>query len=135
MKYLLDTNAWVRSALRKDSLPKAVLEVLSQPGETFGLSAISIWEVAKKVQVGKLTLPLATKAWFAKVITNNLVVLPLGEEILVEATELRDFPVRDPADEIIIATARHYDLTLITSDKKLKGYKHASIHYYKPLTV
>ena len=133
MKYLLDTNAWVRSALRKDSMPKAVLEMLSQPEETFGLSAISIWEVAKKVQVGKLKLPLATKAWLAEVLTDNLVVLPLSEEILVEATELREFPVRDPADEIIVATARHYDLTLVTSDKKLKGYKHASIHYYKPL--
>lgn len=135
MKYLLDTNAWVRSALRKDSMPQAVIEMLSQPEETFGLSAISIWEVAKKVQVGKLKLPLAMKAWLAEVITDNLVVLPLSEEILVEATELRGFPVRDPADEIIVATARHYDLTLVTSDKKLKGYKHASIHYYKPLTV
>jgi PIN domain nuclease of toxin-antitoxin system len=47
---------------------------------------------------------------------------------------LPQVPTRDPADELIVASARLHGLTLITSDTKLKGYRHARIEYFKPLT-
>ena len=45
---------------------------------------------------------------------------------------LPDFPVNDPADELIVATARVHGLTLLTTDTKLKGYGHARIRYFTP---
>ena len=44
----------------------------------------------------------------------------------------RHFPVKDPADELIVATARLHGLTLLTSDTKLKGYRHARFRYFTP---
>lgn len=54
-------------------------------------------------------------------------------EIIVEATRLPDFPVNDPADELIVATARLHQLMLWTSDTKLRGYPHATLRYFTPL--
>jgi PIN domain nuclease of toxin-antitoxin system len=41
--------------------------------------------------------------------------------------------VNDPGDELIVATARIHKLTLLTTDTKLKGYRHARIHYFTPV--
>jgi predicted nucleic acid-binding protein len=58
-------------------------------------------------------------------------VLPAWFKV-VEAMRLPDFLNRDPADELIVATARVHKLTLLTTDTKLKGYAHAHVHYFKP---
>jgi PIN domain nuclease of toxin-antitoxin system len=52
--------------------------------------------------------------------------------VVTDAMRLAQFPNRDPADELIVATARVQKLTLLTTDTKLKRYKHANIHYFKP---
>ena len=133
MKYLLDTGAWLRAVSRAHTIPARVLRMLRDPHETFGLAAISLWEIGKKVQVGKLSLPKDLAAWFADALAPNLEILPLECDVVVEAMRLPEFPTRDPADELIIASARLHNLTLVTTDTKLKGYRHARVHYFKPL--
>ena len=71
--------------------------------------------------------------WLKAAVPNNVQILPLTPEIIVESASLPDFPVNDPGDELIVATARVHKLTLLTSDTKLKGYRHARIHYFTPL--
>lgn len=46
---------------------------------------------------------------------------------------LRDFPNCDPGDELIAVTARVHKLTLLTTDIRLKNYRHACISYFKPV--
>lgn len=133
MKYLLDTGAWLRAVNRAHTLPTRVLRVLQAPRETFGLAAISLWEIGKKVQVGKLSLPKDLAGWFADALAPNIEILPLEREVVTEAMRLPEFPTRDPADELIVASARIHDLTLITTDTKLKSYRHARVDYFKPL--
>jgi PIN domain nuclease of toxin-antitoxin system len=131
--YLLDTGVWLRAVNRAHTIPVRTLRILQAPDETFGLTAISLWEVAKKVQVGKLSLPKEPAGWFADALAPNIEVLPLEPKVVVEAMRLPEFPTRDPADELIVAAARIHRLTLITSDKQLMGYRHARVHYFKPL--
>jgi PIN domain nuclease of toxin-antitoxin system len=88
--------------------------------------------VAKKNQKGKLPLPMEVTEWFKAAVPENVRILPLTAEIIVEAARLPELPTNDPADEIIVATARVLKLTLVTSDTKIKGYRHAKIHYFKP---
>ncbi len=133
MKYLLDTGAWLRAVNRAHTIPSRTLRLLQAPREMFGLAAISLWEVGKKVQVGKLALPKDLAGWFADALGPNLEILPLERDVVTEAMRLPEFPVRDPADELIVASARIHNLTLITTDTKLKGYRHARVHYFKPL--
>lgn len=132
MKDLLDTSVWVRAALQGHTLPPEVRELVADPRRTLGLSAISLWEVAEKYQKGKLPLPMDLHAWFERALPPQIRVLPLNAPIIVESTSLPDFPVNDPADELIVATARLYCLNLWTSDTKLRGYRHAAIRYFTP---
>ena len=134
MKFLLDTSVWLRAVNQPDSIPKPIRSLLEDTGELFGLSAISLWEVGKKHQIGKLPLPVSLEGWFKLAITSRLELIQLGADIVNEAMKLPAFPNRDPADELIVATARVRQLTLLTTDTKLKGYRHARIQYFKPLT-
>ena len=133
MKYLFDTSVWLRGALNPGTVPAEVNALLDDPQEVFGLSIFSVWEAAKKHQKGKLPLPMDLPAWLKAAVPHNVRVLPLTSDIIIESTRLPDFPVNDPADELIVATARVHGLTLLTTDTKLKGYRHARIRYFIPV--
>jgi PIN domain nuclease of toxin-antitoxin system len=132
VRYLLDTGVWLRGVNQEQTIPPDTLKLLRVPDEIFGLSAISLWEIGKKVQIGKLPLPKDLPAWFETALTSNLTLFPITSEIVADAMRLPDFPNRDPADELIVATARVHRLTVLTTDTKLKGYRHARIHYFTP---
>ncbi|MCC6848428.1 MAG: type II toxin-antitoxin system VapC family toxin [Deltaproteobacteria bacterium] len=132
MRYLLDTSVWLRAYLQPETIPAPPQRVLADPKLTFGLSAISLWEVAKKHQLGKLALDRDLGTWLADALAGNIEVLPLSPPVVVDAMKLPGFPNRDPADEIIVATARVHGLTLLTTDKRLRRYRHARIGYFAP---
>ena len=133
MTYLLDTNVWLFGANDPEVLPEEIQEILGRRDVQLGLSAISLWEVGKKHQVGKLELRQELGVWLKGAIASHIQVLPITPEVVADAMGLPDFPVRDPADELIVATARVHKLTLLTTDSQLKGYRHARIHYFKPV--
>src|SRR5690349_10285454 len=133
MRYLLDSSVWMRSALQKETLPEKVQRIVGNSKEDLGLSVFSLWEAGKKHQKGKLPLPMDLAAWFKAALPSHVHLLPLTPEIIVESTRLPNFPVRDPADELIVATARAHNLTLLTTDTKLRDYRHARIEYFTPI--
>ena len=133
VRYLLDTGVWLRAVNEPQTIPAGTLHLLDRTHETYGLAAISLWEVGKKVQIGKLILPKDLSGWFADALAPNIEVLPVTAHVVSDAMHLPEFPNRDPADELIIATARVQKLTFVTTDTKLKGYRHAHIHYFKPI--
>jgi len=134
VRYLLDTGVWLRAVNELQTIPAETLRLLRTPGELFGLPAISLWEVGQKVQAGKLPLPKDLPRWFSDALAPNLELLPMTAEVVTEAMRLPQFPNRDPADELIVATARVHKLMLLTTDTKLKGYRHARIHYFTPVS-
>ncbi len=133
MDYLLDTSVWLRGALFAQTLPEDARRILANPKLELSISIYSLWEAAKKHQKGKLPLPMDLAQWFKASIPKNVRVLPLTPEIILESTRLPNFPVNDPGDELIVATARIHKLTLLTTDTELRGYGHARIHYLKPI--
>lgn len=133
MTFLLDTNVWLFGYFEPEVLPEEIKAILDQRDIQFGLSAISVWEAAKKHQIGKLELKQELSVWLKGALAAHIQLLALTPEIIADAMALPDFPVRDPADELIVATARVHKLTLLTTDTKLKGYRHARIQYFKPV--
>ena len=133
MRYLLGTGVWFMSALRGEVLPVDIREIIRDPGEGLGLSVLVCGKRPKKHQQGKLALPMDLSVWLKAALPPQFQVLPLGAEIIVESTRLPEFPVNDPADQLIVATARVHQLTLLTTDTKLKGYRHAQIRCFTPL--
>jgi PIN domain nuclease of toxin-antitoxin system len=126
LRYVLDTNAWILTVESPDKLPADVLAtVMDLANAPLGLSAISPWEVAKKVSLGKLDLSLPLRPWVHRATKQEgITMLPLSTEVSLEANTLPGTFHRDPADQIIVATARLYKATLITSDKRILDYRH-----------
>ena len=119
MRYLLDTHVWLWAANEPSTLSVKVRKLFEVEEEVFGLSAISPWEVAKKVEKGKLPLPCAVLDWVQGALPETVTLLPLSPEIAVRSTMLKGFH-GDPADQIIVATALVHRLTLLTSDTAIR---------------
>jgi PIN domain nuclease of toxin-antitoxin system len=88
---------------------------------------ISCWEVAKLVEKGRLVLEQPTKDWITAALEfPSATLLPLTPAIAVESTMLPGSFHADPADQLIVATARLLALPLATADKKLLNYPHVA---------
>lgn len=126
MKYLIDTHVWIWAMGDPGSLPARVRKELFNRGNMpFGLSAISVWETSKKESIGKLRLSCPIRQWFASAIREPFVeLLPLTVDVAHESNHLPGTFHRDPADQIIVASARIQGLTLITSDRRIRAYPH-----------
>lgn len=123
---VLDTHVWVWWVLDNDRLTARQQEIIreNEAGE-IGVSAISIWEVAKLVELKKLELPRSLEEWFAEALNYPGVrTIELSPEIAIESTRLPGTFHRDPADQIIVATARKFNCPLVTSDEKILNYEH-----------
>jgi PIN domain nuclease of toxin-antitoxin system len=87
------------------------------------ISMISCWEVAKLVEYGRLILPCSITEWLNQALAYPGVrLLDLTPSIIVESTQLPAPFHRDPADQMIVATARIYDCPLVTIDGKILDY-------------
>ena len=121
---LVDTHIWYWwvSGQRKLSAPQA--QALSDSDEV-ALSAISVWELCTKTANGKMSLDRPIEAWLQAALDNpRLTVIPVTLEIAVESSRLPGEFHKDPADRMIVASARLMDIDLVTADRKILGYPH-----------
>jgi len=126
---VLDTHIWVWWVHGDDKLPpeyKAFIQDNESAG--LGISAISCWEVAKLVEYKRLSLPIAVGEWLDQALAYpGMRLLDLTPRIAVESTQLPGEFHRDPADQIIVATARVYACPLVTLDGKIHAYPHVQV--------
>ncbi|WP_339384758.1 type II toxin-antitoxin system VapC family toxin [Tychonema sp. LEGE 06208] len=87
-----------------------------------GVSMISCWEVAKLVELGRLTLSLAVDEWLAAALAYpGVQQLELTIPMIIQSTKLTGFH-RDPADQLIVATAKIHGCPVLTADAKFLAY-------------
>ena len=125
---VIDTHIWVWRANGSPDLTDQHQAWLEEyEGQGLGVCAISCWEVAKKVEGGKMDLALPIKEWLRQALgLKGILLLPLTPEVAVESTLLPGVFHKDPADQIIVATARIYDCPLLTADEKILDYPHVT---------
>ena len=123
---LLDTHIWVWWVSQHPRLtPQQQQEIQTHQANGLGVSAISCWEVAKLVELGRLQLNQPVSQWITQALAYPSVqLLDLTVQIAVESTQLPGTFHRDPADQMIVATARTYNLALLTADDKILSYPH-----------
>jgi PIN domain nuclease of toxin-antitoxin system len=122
---LLDTHAaiWITE---DQPLAKGAIEAVDaayRAGSTVFVSAITAWEIGLLVSRNRLSLVARPERWFQRLLAIPGVQLAdLSPDILIASSFLPGTPPRDPADRIILATARDLGATLITRDRLLLKY-------------
>lgn len=119
---LLDTHALVWSVEERPRLGSAAKRAINVAARLnqVAVSAISPWEVALLVSKGRLNLRMDVMIWVRDALSKPGVnLIPLDPEIAVASIRLPFEMHPDPADRILVATARHLGATLVTADKLL----------------
>lgn len=133
---VLDTHVWVWWIHSDPRLPGNFARYLQeQESQGLGISAISCWEIAKLVEYGRLGLPSPVAEWLEQALAYpGIRLLDLSPHIAVESTQLPGTFHRDPADQIIVATARVYACPLVTLDARIRAYPGVRIEPWGPLS-
>ncbi len=126
---VLDTHIWVWWVHGAPELTPQQNQWLRQyESQGLGVSVISCWEVAKLVEYKRLTLSCAVNEWIKQALAYpGIKLLPLSPEIAIESTQLPGMFHKDPADQIIVATARVNNCQLLTADTKILSYAHVQL--------
>ena len=121
---LLDTHVWWWSLTEPENLSKKAIAFIKQAktDERF-ISSISIWEFAMMVAKKRIELKISPAKWLARAIDETgIMVIELSPDIATDSCSLPGEFHKDPADRIIVATARVHNLTLLTKDQKILDY-------------
>lgn len=123
---VLDTHSWIWWVHDDARLTQPQRDIIrANETDVIGISAISCWEIAKLTENKRLELPNDLAAWSDQALAYPGVELfTLTPKIAIESTQLPGDFHRDPADQLIVATARVYGCPLVTSDEKILNYPH-----------
>ena len=122
---LLDTHTaiWITE---DQPLAKGAVEAIDsayRAGNTIFVSAITAWEVGLLASRNRLSLVARPERWFQQLLAISGVRLAeLSPDILIASSFLPGTPPRDPADRILLATARDLGATLVTRDRLMLKY-------------
>ncbi len=119
MRLLLDTHIWLWSLLEPSHLGRRVRRRLTDPVAELWLSPISVWELSVLLREGRVRLEGGFQEWLEAAFERApLREAPLTREVAAATYDI-ELPHRDPADAFLAATARVFDLTLVTGDERL----------------
>ena len=122
MRLLLDTHALVWYVDQDHLLSAAAHAAITDPANDLLLSAASIWEIAIKVGLNKLSLTLPYRNWIDKAIADlGASILPITSEYADVQTRL-PFHHRDPFDRLLVAQAQVENVSLVSTDPVFTQY-------------
>ena len=125
-KFVLDTHAWIWIAEGvEELLGSTVIKKIEKASEESLLyvAAISLWEVGMLKSKGRIRFTVPCIQWVLNALkAPGLSVTPLDPYIALESSRLPGDFHGDPADRLIIATARKLDATLVTRDTAILQY-------------
>lgn len=127
MPLLLDTHVWIwlsfgtPGVFQPDSRKRLEAADRTHP---LHVSIISVWEIAQLAAKGRLNLARPTQTWVERSLAHPaLQLLALDDlTVVVESNELPGHFHADPADRLLVATARIGGYTLVTRDRKILDY-------------
>jgi PIN domain nuclease of toxin-antitoxin system len=118
-RLLLDTHVWLWSLLEPERLPSALRSALVEDDAQLWLSPVSVWETLTLAERGRLRLEPDPTAWIHQALAAAPIEhAPVTMEVAMATTSVK-LPHRDPADRLLVATAKVFDLTLVTADRRL----------------
>jgi len=128
MTLLLDTCAalWLVAGAPVSSGAEEALANAQDGGDDVYVSPITGWEIGLLALSGRFASPHPPKVWFQRLLAiEGTRLATLQPATLIDSSFLPGRPPRDPADRIIIATAREQALTVMTRDRQILAYGEA----------
>src|SRR5579862_412180 len=118
-KLLLDTHIWVWSLLEPRKISRKTARALDAPATELWISPISSWEILLLCQKKRLSLQPNAARWITAALSSNRCrEAPVTHEVAL-AVDHVVLPHADPFDRLLAATARVFDLTLVTADENI----------------
>lgn len=128
MNYLLDTHTFLWFLEGNNNLSeKARISIENTENIKF-ISIASIWEVAIKLNLGKLKLDIKLEELKEEILKNNFEILPLDFEHIIELSNLEEIH-KDPFDRLIISQAISEKLTIISKDSNFSLYSRVKVFW------
>jgi PIN domain nuclease of toxin-antitoxin system len=127
MKYLLDTHTWIWWHMNPGKLSQRVKMIIQDTAgyDELLLSAISPWEFSKLLEKRRIGISCNPEDWIISALEMpKLRVVHLYPVLAYRSTVLPQPFHDDPADQIIVATAREENATILTKDEKILTYRH-----------
>jgi PIN domain nuclease of toxin-antitoxin system len=125
-RLLLDTHIalWLDGGdPRLSGATRALIEGCWQAGGTICLSAVTAWEIALRVDTGRIELDVSTEEWLDRFLDRpGIVAVPLDHRAACRAYRLDRLEQRDPADRLLIATAIELACPLVTYDERIARF-------------
>lgn len=124
---LLDTCALIWAAALAEETDTAQLDDALKAAKGAGaavlVSPITAWEVGLLTARGRMQLAMPPRTWLDRAMgAGGLRWSEMTVDVLMASSTLPGEPHGDPADRIIIATAREYGLRVVTRDRKILDY-------------
>lgn len=121
MRLLLDTHILIWALGEPKRLPKEVRAALESPSNEVLFSAVSIWEIAIKAQIGRVNFDVSPAEITQAALDSGFVELPVRAE---HGAMVSNLPLhhRDPFDRLLVAQAMTEPCRLITVDAILGNY-------------
>ena len=129
IKLVLDTHVFLWLINGDKDLSSKGTEVILKNAEdgSIALSAISLWEISMLYARRRILLNQPCLNWINRSLeAPGIVLCPLTPEIAVESSTLPGIFHGDPADRIIVATARVLSVPLVTKDQRILNYREES---------
>jgi PIN domain nuclease of toxin-antitoxin system len=121
MKLLLDTHVIVWWLEGSNKLSKRALGLLSSPKDTILVSAASAWELAIKVNLGKINPSFPVNELSNEIEIESFTELPISLDQAVRAG-LLPLHHRDPFDRLLVAQAQALSVPILSADRLLDLY-------------
>lgn len=122
---ILDTCAIIELLKSSPSFSKKIIKLMND--STYILS-ISFAEIACKIKLGKLKMSVSTRELFHRLNEiSSITIIEIGVNEWLDSIELIWDENKDPADRMITAFAIKNELSIVTTDKKIKKFYHKVI--------
>lgn len=119
MRIVLDTHAVIHAA--NDALEPARKHLLDDARSELFVSAVSLWEITKLVELGHLEMPDGFDRFMRELCSHpRYTIAQYDADLMIELLQVAPKLHKDPADQIIVATARRLDAALMTDDKRIR---------------
>jgi PIN domain nuclease of toxin-antitoxin system len=127
--FLLDTHVWIWSQEATEKPGRRTTRLLTDSRNGLYVSTVSTLEIAQLAKDGIIAFSGSLDSWVSETLDALACgTLEISHPIAIGAYSLPGKFHKDPADRLLVATARIHDLTLVTMDERILRYSHVKSH-------